>query len=247
MSGSQNYGVLRVVRVRFPADTPKHLDKYPAGLFPEERLVYVLKERETTIGRALSNDLILMDPSVSREHARLIFNGDSWSIHNVTEQNLLHVNGKAVSAGAEYPLQSQDFLVMGNTMLQLIAPRSDQGMSILDGHEDEIIEQILSSQIHPKDVAKDPNANSTRYASALESLPHISPTKKTPAINGKNHNAHTLSPETSTWLSDQRTAMEMDARAWAEEGKFLGGVLPWNLPFLKSGKGHYAGRSEGLY
>ena len=70
---SQYYGVLRVVRVRPTANTAKALqDKYPSGWLPEERLVHLLTHKQTTIGRALSNDLVLMDSTISREHARLV-------------------------------------------------------------------------------------------------------------------------------------------------------------------------------
>ena len=76
---SQNYGALRVVRVRSarsPAGAMNATVKYPTGWLPEEGLVHVLMQRETTIGRALNNDVILMDPTVSREHARLVLDGD---------------------------------------------------------------------------------------------------------------------------------------------------------------------------
>ena len=70
---NQHYGVLRVVRVRLPANAAANLqNKYPTRWLPEERLVHLLTRRETTVGRALSNDIILMDPTVSREHARLV-------------------------------------------------------------------------------------------------------------------------------------------------------------------------------
>ncbi|TMB83686.1 MAG: FHA domain-containing protein, partial [Chloroflexi bacterium] len=77
----QNYGALRVVRVRPPANATANLqDKYPSGWLPEERLVHLLTRGETTIGRALDNDIILMDPTVSREHARLVLNASGWHI-----------------------------------------------------------------------------------------------------------------------------------------------------------------------
>ena len=75
----QNYGVLRVVRVRLPANATTHLqDRYPSGWLPEERLVHLLTQDVTSIGRALNNDIILMDPTVSREHARLVLDAQGW-------------------------------------------------------------------------------------------------------------------------------------------------------------------------
>src|SRR5450432_3032852 len=120
---SQNYGALRIVRVRPPADATSTLqERYPTGWLPEERLVHLLKKPETTIGSALSNDIILMEPTVSREHARLVRTEHDWLIFNLTQQNVVRVNGHPVLAGDCLVLQAQDFLVLGNTMLQLIAP-----------------------------------------------------------------------------------------------------------------------------
>src|SRR5919205_2846854 len=121
---NQHYGVLRVVRVRPPANAAANLqNKYPTGWLPEERLVHLLTRRETTIGRALSNDIILMDPTVSREHARLMVDEHGWHVVNLTEQNIVRVNGRPVPSGGSLPIQSQDILILGSTMLQLIAPQ----------------------------------------------------------------------------------------------------------------------------
>lgn len=120
----QNYGVLRIVRVRPPANATTHLaERYPSGWLPEERLVHLLTQSETTIGRALNNDIILMDPTVSREHARLVFDDDGWHIVNLTERNVVRVNGYTVPYGGSLPMRSQDILILGSTMLQLLAPQ----------------------------------------------------------------------------------------------------------------------------
>ena len=103
----QNYGVLRVVRVRLPADATTYLqDRYPSGWLPEERLVHLLTHTSTTIGRALNNDIILMDPTVSREHARLDLDASGWHITNLTEQNIVRVNGQTVPSGC-WPVQTR--------------------------------------------------------------------------------------------------------------------------------------------
>src|SRR6266568_788607 len=121
----QNYGALRVVRVRPPANATANLqDKYPSGWLPEERLVHLLTRGETTIGRALDNDIILMDPTVSREHARLGLDASGWHIINLTTQNIVRVNGRSVPSGGSLSMQPQDILILGSTMLQLIAPNT---------------------------------------------------------------------------------------------------------------------------
>jgi RsiW-degrading membrane proteinase PrsW (M82 family) len=82
-----------------------------------------LTRRETSIGRALNNGIILMDPTVSREHARLTLDESGWRVYNLTVQNVVRVNGRPVVSGGYLSMQPQDFLVLGSTMLQLIAPQ----------------------------------------------------------------------------------------------------------------------------
>ncbi|HEY4384487.1 MAG TPA: PrsW family glutamic-type intramembrane protease [Ktedonobacteraceae bacterium] len=137
MSVSQNYGVLRVVRVRPPANATTDLqDKYPAGWLPEERLVHLLTRHDTSIGRALNNTIILMDPTVSREHARLVLDGCGWRVCNLTVHNIVRVNGHPVPSGGSMAIHPQDFLVLGSTMLQLIAPQVDAPIPD-DGYSEE--------------------------------------------------------------------------------------------------------------
>ncbi len=140
---SQNYGVLRVVRVRPPANATADIqERYPDGWLPEEQLVHLLTRRETTIGRALNNDILLMDPTVSREHARLVLNEYGWNIQNLTVNNIVRVNGHPVPSGVSMAMKSQDVLVLGSTMLQLIAPHqvlpyreeSEQPTELLSSH-----------------------------------------------------------------------------------------------------------------
>jgi len=129
---SQNYGVLRVVRVRPPAGaTTITQGKSPTGWLPEEGLVHVLTRRETTIGRALNNDIVLMDPTVSREHACLVLDQVGWHLINLTTQNIARVNGRPIPCGGSLAVHPQDIVVLGSTMLQLIAPLPDK----LDGPE----------------------------------------------------------------------------------------------------------------
>ncbi|MBV9690515.1 MAG: PrsW family intramembrane metalloprotease [Ktedonobacteraceae bacterium] len=139
----QHYGVLRVVRVRPPVNrTTEGQQRYPTGWLPEERLVHLITCRQTSIGRALSNDIILLDPTVSREHARLVLGDDGWHIINLTLHNVVRVNGKQVHSGGNLPLKPQDVLVLGSTMLQLIAPQvATAPPKVVSGSQDEVTQQ----------------------------------------------------------------------------------------------------------
>ena len=133
---NQHYGVLRVVRMlpgsRSPAGVADMQGRYPSGWLPEEGLVHVLTRRDTMIGRALNNDIILLDLTVSREHARLLLDQSGWRIINLTEQNVVRVNGRPVPRGGSLPVHPQDILVLGSTMLQLIAPQNHRELLIAE-------------------------------------------------------------------------------------------------------------------
>ena len=125
MSVSQNFGVLRVVRVQnagLVGSTKKLRRRHAKNWLPEDRWVHLLTRRETTIGRALTCDLVLMDPTVSREHARLVLSERGWQLYNLTESNIVCVNGEAVAGNSSLPVQPQDLVLLGGTVLQLIAP-----------------------------------------------------------------------------------------------------------------------------
>lgn len=84
--------------------------------------VYLLTQHMITIGRAPHNTIILHDPTVSREHARLTFQGNTWTIENVSARNIVRINDEDVAPGAMAPLQTLDILSLGATELQLVAP-----------------------------------------------------------------------------------------------------------------------------
>ena len=172
---TQNYGALRVVRVR-PARSPDGSIiadvKYPTGWLPEEGLVHVLTQHETNIGRALNNDVVLMDPTVSREHARLVLDRDGWHIINLTARNIVRVNGRSVPSGSSLPMHPQDVLILGSTMLQLIAPHNPQ-TARPDEHDflDDIT-QVLPSRTKSEPASKLASIDQQRHTpSSLISTP----------------------------------------------------------------------------
>ncbi len=173
---TQNYGALRVVRVR-PARPPDGSmnapAKYPTGWLPEEGLVHVLTQRETTIGRALNNDVILMDPTVSREHARLVLDHDGWHIINLTARNIVRVNGRPVPSGSSLPMHPQDVLILGSTMLQLIASQNPLVASSDGNAYPDDITAIYPARKKPRFASN--GAVIERQRQTPSSLPALSP------------------------------------------------------------------------
>ena len=130
--------------------------------------------RQTSIGRALNNDVVLMDPTVSREHARLVLDHDGWHIINLTARNIVRVNGQPVPSGSSLPMHPQDVLILGSTMLQLIAPQNPQ-TARSDEHDllDDIT-QVLPSRSKSQPAPNAASNEQQRHTpSSLLSLPQL--------------------------------------------------------------------------
>jgi len=89
----------------------------------------VVAQPATTLGRDLRNGVVLLDPAVSRDHARLYETGSGWIVENISQTNLLYVENTALQPGEHAPLPAGGTLRLGDTALQLLArPASDYDM-----------------------------------------------------------------------------------------------------------------------
>ena len=64
----------------------------------------------TSIGREPTNDIVVSDPSVSRQHAQILWSNGNWSIRKVTSQNSIRVNQSEVN---QSPLRNNDTVALG--------------------------------------------------------------------------------------------------------------------------------------
>ncbi|GCE10414.1 FHA domain-containing protein [Tengunoibacter tsumagoiensis] len=71
---------------------------------------YKITRPITTIGREPGNDIIISDPSVSRQHAQIIYNAGNWSIKKLSAQNILTINQREVQ---QSPLSDRDTVGIG--------------------------------------------------------------------------------------------------------------------------------------
>jgi pSer/pThr/pTyr-binding forkhead associated (FHA) protein len=70
------------------------------------------------MGRETDNDLVLLDPKVSRHHARLEPREGSWVVVDLNSRNGTRLNGlRIVRAG----LVAGDFVYVGDTVLSIEA------------------------------------------------------------------------------------------------------------------------------
>jgi hypothetical protein len=67
------------------------------------------------IGRQPDNDLVLDDPGVSRHHAQVLPEGQTWSVKDLGSTNGTMVNGSEV---LQHRLQNGDRIVVGSTVIE---------------------------------------------------------------------------------------------------------------------------------
>lgn len=71
---------------------------------------YPINKPVITLGRDQNNDLAVPDPTVSRQHAQLLWNNGSWTIKKLNNQNTLTVNSRDVT---QSPLTDNDTIGLG--------------------------------------------------------------------------------------------------------------------------------------
>jgi hypothetical protein len=77
-------------------------------------------KRRTRIGRERDNDIILLDPKVSRYHAQISLEADRWMVTDLGSSNRTYVNGQAITAAIR--LHSGDRVGIGETELRFSLP-----------------------------------------------------------------------------------------------------------------------------
>jgi len=65
---------------------------------PRPNLIFELDQDSYTIGREAGTEIVIEDPQVSRRHAQLTRQGDSYLIEDIGSTNGTYVNGKRVTA-----------------------------------------------------------------------------------------------------------------------------------------------------
>ena len=89
---------------------------------------YKLGQRMLTIGRSPQNLIQIIDPMVSRRHASVRWNGESYVVTDLESKNGIYVNGKKVK---EAVLSIGDELRLGDTVFELVEDRQDVEDSVL--------------------------------------------------------------------------------------------------------------------
>lgn len=75
----------------------------------------------TVIGRATDSGLVLMDRTVSRQHARIWPSTRGWFVSNISTRNGIFVDGVPVAPGRDAPLEPGAKLQLGGVVLTVDA------------------------------------------------------------------------------------------------------------------------------
>lgn len=76
---------------------------------------YDLPNKDMIVGRDVTNDIVLDDGKVSREHARFSYSGGAWVVVDLGSANGTYVNGQKVVG--HKPLSNGDKVKIGDTIL----------------------------------------------------------------------------------------------------------------------------------
>jgi pSer/pThr/pTyr-binding forkhead associated (FHA) protein len=90
-----------------------------------EGMRYALDAEETIIGRNPTTDVTLLDESISREHAIILFDAStgSYSIEDLQSTNSTKVNDKRIRASA---LNDGDEIQIGHTHFKFVLERNSE-------------------------------------------------------------------------------------------------------------------------
>ncbi len=81
---------------------------------PQPNQTFEINQEVTTLGRDISNDIVINDRETSRHHLRLTRSDDGLTIEDLGSTNGTFVNGKRISGIT--PLQNGDMIGLGETV-----------------------------------------------------------------------------------------------------------------------------------
>jgi FHA domain len=86
---------------------------------------YLLASYSVAVGRDPGSDIVLIDKSVSREHARIEYRGGQWWLQPTDSAGPTWVNGEPVEPGQRVPVTDGDRIRFGyHTQFRLLVPNA---------------------------------------------------------------------------------------------------------------------------
>ncbi len=99
----------------------------------------------TTIGRAESNDICLLDSSVSRRHASVCSLEGHWFVTDLESRHGTYLNTIRIEPGEETELSDQDSLRIGSWLFQVVIEGQEQRVHSSDAGEAELHQSVDES------------------------------------------------------------------------------------------------------
>jgi predicted component of type VI protein secretion system len=130
---------------------------------PEEGQVFPLAATTIILGRDPMSDIVLTDPEVSRQHARLLETEHGYSIQDLGSTNGTFVDGRRLK-GEPLPLSPGDVITMGSNVTMLYEYASGEELAIPEPGGEEIVREAGSLAARPTELA--PPAVTERLAEA---------------------------------------------------------------------------------
>ena len=93
---------------------------------PNVGMAYMLDKPEMSIGRDLTNEIVINDPEVSRRHARVVLQGQNYILEDLGSTNGTAVNGQRLAG--PYLLQHGEVIILGeqvSMLFELVRPEFD--------------------------------------------------------------------------------------------------------------------------
>ncbi|MCS6872018.1 MAG: FHA domain-containing protein [Anaerolineae bacterium] len=81
---------------------------------PQPNQIYELSKDVISLGRDITNDIVVNDPEVSRHHCRLTRSGGGYTLEDLGSTNGTFINGQRISSAR--PLNSGDLIGLGETV-----------------------------------------------------------------------------------------------------------------------------------
>jgi len=106
---------------------------------------YEVKEGTTLVGRGPDNDLQIIEQSISRKHARILFSGERIFIEDLGSQNGTQLNGHPVGSYYQVEVKEGDFISLGTVLMSLGKPYAEDGM---------VTQYSISLKERPEEPAK---------------------------------------------------------------------------------------------
>jgi pSer/pThr/pTyr-binding forkhead associated (FHA) protein len=114
VESAPNNGEDAALPARVTPITPGDTFALVVEIGPNPRRIYTLSEDNYTLGRDLSNDIVIQDPEVSRWHLQLFRNPDGYSVKDMGSTNGSVLNGVRLTGSK--PLKVFDTLELGTAV-----------------------------------------------------------------------------------------------------------------------------------